>query len=135
MSNPNDQKIEALRQAIQTKEKKLVDPGRVPYETNLSLELDGARYNLNTIETPVLELLILKIYRLQTDAVTLGFETPTLSGFPTSAWLHDLQHKRATRLHTSALAKLSKLHTRLNSLLSEEARTASELEEIAKLLQ
>lgn len=146
----NDAKIKQLKAVV---DKKVKDLGSAPiknfktsmlYPIKYGNEFSTNKVNLNTLTTRnalfevAADLAFRKESRVQAAAI-LGdvdlLDIPLeVHGYPIEDWQHDLKILYRTIVYKKELAELKALESKLQSLMSEEAKTESELDDIAKLL-
>lgn len=133
----NDARVAQLRLDIEAKKTALKNrSSRFVPVTNCSLELDGQRYNLNVLKQDEILLVGAKIQSLITAATALWGKADgvVVSGYKLEDWLTDLKSRIEVVSVKAEEAKLAQLDTQLKQLLSEDARTANALDDIAALL-
>ena len=143
----NDKKILDLKNVISTKKSKLKSLKFTPV-TNCSLELDGTRFNIHTLSSNDLTLLLVKLNSLvlsmndlknhrsgsSTDNGCFIINSLTLSGYSIQNWVADIKSKLEIIAQKEEENNLKALESKLSVLLSNDKRTELELEAIEKLL-
>ena len=133
--NKNDDKILALKKRVEAKKATVGPVKRFSPLTSCSIELDGTRYNLHTMNQESLIFLLCKLTTLDAAAEKLGYvEQCMISGFPTNDWIADIQTKLEIMAQKSDLEKLKAMEAQLNKLLSDDKKTELEIDSIAAML-
>ena len=131
----NDKKILDLKKIIENKKEVLK---RLKFNftpiTNCSLELDGARFNIHTLGTDALTLLLIKLNSLILSMTDLKISSLHISGYSVHNWVADIKSKLEIIAQKEEENNLKALESRLSVLLSNDKRTELELEAIEKLL-
>lgn len=132
----NDERILNLKKEIEAKKKALAKVKRFAPETNCNLELDGVRYNLNTLNKDTLKLLFLKlsIYHEHTKGIDM-FNDMKISNYKLDEWLHDIKSKLENIQLSEEKGKLNIMEIKLADLLSDDKKVELELDEIEKLIK
>ncbi len=131
----NDDKILALKKQIEAKKAAVGPAKRFSPLTSCSIDLDGIRYNLHTLNRESLIFLLCKLTALDDAAEKLGYAKQCMiSGFPTSDWITDIQTKLEIMAQKSELEKLKAMEVQLNKLLSNDKKTELEIDNIATML-
>lgn len=128
----NDDTILALKEKIE-KQKKELGAKFVPI-TNCSLELNGVRYNIHTLNSneknTIMELLI-KLNSQLHSAIHLGFDKEyKISGFTIYEWIVDLTAKMKVVSVKDKERELKTMEAKLDTLLSTDKKTELELQAI-----
>jgi hypothetical protein len=136
MSNINDKKIMELKQQITEKKVKLEGINRFVPITNCSLELDGQRYNLNTLQKEQLIQLMVKVNLYSMSAKDLKLdEDYIVSGYKLEEWITDMKAKLDIMSKKDEERKLKAMEEKLDRMLSDEKKTELELNDIEALLK
>lgn len=136
MNNLNDKKIMELKQQIAEKKVKLEGIGRFAPITNCSLELDGQRYNLNTLQKEQLIQLMVKVNLYLMSAKDLKlYEDYIVSGYKPEEWITDMKVKLDIMSKKDEERKLKVMEEKLDRMLSDEKKTELELNDIEALLK
>jgi hypothetical protein len=136
MSNINDKKIMELKQQIAEKKVKLEGINRFVPVTNCSLELDGQRYNLNTLQKEQLIQLMIKVNLYSISAKDLKLdEDYIISGYKPEEWITDMKAKLNVISKKDEERKLKAMEEKLDRLLSDEKKTELELNDIEAMLK
>ena len=136
MSNLNDEKILLLKNKIQQKKSELdkLNKKFTPL-TSCSIEFEGERYNVHTLDKNKIIELTIKLNVLNKSALELGYENDYLiSGFKMGDWLQDLKNKLEVISYKSKLKELKELESKLDNMLSDDKKIELELEEIENLI-
>jgi hypothetical protein len=137
----NDAKIKTLIAAVEKQKAEMGKRPKVSFETNgLFTCRDGSRLNLNTVGS--VEVLVSALAELlQTQSAELGAAkllgvdvTVKLNNQSADDWVADFKQQVAVIQWRDQKTKLDKLNKKLGKLMSEDARTANELEDIEKML-
>ena len=125
-----------LKKKIEDEKVKLKDSTKFSPITNCSLELDGVRCNINTLQRQgLIELLIkLNIFKLSAEDLNL-LQEYKLSGFLVTEWIDDVKSKLNIVSRKLEEANLKIMEDKLTKMLSDEKKTELELNEIAELLK
>lgn len=135
MANTNDATILQLKKLIDAKKEKLGTAARFVPVTNCSIELDGQRLNINTLNKEQLTLLAVKLQSYLIAAKTLDVsEDFSISGYHVSDWIEDLQSKLNIQSRIEEAKKLKAMENKLEQLLSEDKKVELELNDIASFL-
>lgn len=136
----NDAQIKQYREAIEAKRKSLGDKPKLAYSTNASLDLDGARINLNTLGSAaqcvevVARLLTLNGSNAEANEI-LGTDVRLkFGGFTASEWISDIKLRLSLVTWEAGKKKLAAMDTRLRDLMSDDAQTADAIADIASQL-
>ena len=131
----NDAKILELRNKIEKKKKELGSARRFAPITNCSLELDGCRYNLHTLDRETAIALLVKISAYCHSAESLGYlEEYKVAGYLMLDWQHDVRAKLENLSVQAENRRLKALETQLEKLLSDDKKTELAIDEIANSL-
>lgn len=136
MSNQkNDDKILELKQQIEKKKAEFRVVKRFSPITNCSIEIDGMRYNIQTLNENQLILMLIKLnmYRLSAKDLNL-VQDIFISSYNINDWISDIQDKLSVLNYNTELSKLKAMETKLEKMLSDEKKTELELDEIANML-
>jgi hypothetical protein len=135
MQNKNDERILKMRETVATKKKELELLAKPSYETNLSLVIQGERYNLNVASKAVLlsllmDLVIMKVAS-EREELLKDFE---LSGFKIEQWIADIKTKLKMLDKRTKEQELKVLEDKLLTMLSEDKKIDLELDELEKMI-
>ncbi len=131
----NDEKILELKKIIEQRKQELGEKKPFAPVTSCSIDLDGTRYNIHTInDLGSLDFLLVKLHALEMSAKDLGVKI-NISGFPLEDWLTDLCAKGEALYRKQKEAELKALEKKLDTLLSADKRTELEIDSIADLLK
>lgn len=136
MSNVNDAKIMELKKQIAEKKEKLAGINRFVPTTNCSVEVDGTRYNINTLQKEqIIHLMVrLNLYRISAKDLELTEEF-NISGYKPEEWITDLKVKLDILSKKDEERKLKAMEDKLDRLLSDEKKTELELDDIEAMLK
>lgn len=149
-STVNDKKILDLKSVIASKKSKIKSTRFIP-STNCSLDLDGVRYNIHTLNTDALTFLLIKLNSLILSMNDLNSHSETvkgerksgrtslidsfiISGYSVDSWIADIKTKLEVIAQKEEENNLKALESKLSTLLSNDKRTELELDAIEKLL-
>lgn len=139
----NDAKIIQLLGIVEQKRQQLGTKPRHILETNGVFKFPtGNHFNINATADPniFIEALSFLLERRNCHAEAcklLEIENPppfVYNGYDVEQWGTDFKNRIAAIRYNERKLELARLEKKLNGLVSEEGRTASELDEIAKLL-
>jgi hypothetical protein len=138
----NDETIKGLMAKVAEKKASLGNKPKVSWRTNAVFKYDGSTHiNLNTVSDskPLVEALSFLLFRQMTMAKAgemLGVEVSEFEwgGYGMSDWVEDFKMRLSIIKWESEKGKLTILENKLASLVSEEAKTEMELENISKML-
>lgn len=137
----NDAKIAQYREALESKRSELGEKPKLAYGTNALLELDGARINLNTLSSEEECVKIASQLLSQDQLAKLANEalgtkvTLKFGDFTVTQWLADLKLRVSLIAWERKKKKLNAMDAQLKSLMSEDAKTADAIADIAKQLE
>ena len=142
MSSKNDLKIKELTIKVEEQQAKLGKKPKIAFITNAVFNEGadlGSPLNLNVLKKEYLIRLTTKLFSLKLaheEAIKfLGMEVPlTVSNYPVSDWLEDIKTRFKILEFEENQKKLDLTKEKLKQLLSEDARTELELENIEKNL-
>ena len=130
----NDDRILELRKKIETKQKVLeLNKTKFVPKTNLVLELDGEKHNLNVANENKLNLLLVKLNMYVMSANDLKLYNFEISGYPIVYWMSDIQSKLNVLTIKKQEKELADAQAKLECLLSEDKKTELEIEAIAAM--
>lgn len=136
MSNINDAKIMELKKQIEDKKGKLAGITKFAPITNCSIELDGVRYNINTLQKEQLISLMVRLNSYMLSAKDLNIlDDYKISGYKVGEWIVDIRTKLDILSRKDEEIKLKVMEAKLDKLLSDEKKTELELNEIADILK
>lgn len=135
MTGKNDATILKLKEQIAKKKKELGKTSRLSSVTNMSLEIDGTRYNLHVVDKIKLQQLAIKVKMYLMSAKELDLEEVEYSGYTLYEWLGDILDKLSIIEHKEKEAELAKLEAKLSKMLSNEKQVELELQDIAEKLK
>ncbi len=131
----NDDRILELKKQVENKKKEIAKKNvKFVPETNLVIEINGIKTNINVLNKKDLEslLVILNMYRM--SAVDLEMKDFEISGYKVDQWMNDVKAKINMKTLKNEEAELKRLEEKLDKLLSEDKKTELELDSIAALL-
>lgn len=131
----NDQRILDLKDQIKSKKEELITVQKKVPVTNCSLDLEGKRYNLHTLNKNDLKHLSVKLNMYKLSAKDLGYEGVFLiSGYDVKDWLRDIKNRLDMIEKREKKQELEIMEKKLESLLSNKKKVEIELDEIESLL-
>lgn len=128
----NDERVLQLKKQIEEKRSELSTEKFVPM-TNLVLDMEDKKYNLNVLQENELRFLMIKLNAYAMSADDLKEEL-VISGYDVNAWLADTCGKLGVMTNNKKRNELKVLEAKLDKMLSDEKKTELELDEIAALL-
>lgn len=133
-TNANDKKILDLKNIINDKKSKLKPLTFAPV-TNCSLDLDGTRYNIHTLNPETLTYLLIKLNSYALSMNNLNIQSFNISGYTIYNWILDIKTKLKIISQKEEEINLKNLESKLSILLLNDKRTELELESIENLLK
>lgn len=131
----NDDRILELKKQVENKKKEIAKKNvKFVPETNLIIEINGQKTNINVLSEKDLNslLVILNMYRMSSADLEMNdFE---ISGYKVDQWMNDVRAKINMKTLKNEEAELKRLEEKLDKLLSEDKKTELELDSIAALL-
>jgi len=132
----NDQRIIKLRNQIEIKKEKIGDVLKLVPLTNCSLELDGERFNLHTLQKDPLTLLLIKLNLYKMSAVELKVgQDFKIGGYLIEEWMIDIEARLKFLANKDEKLKLRKMEDKLKDMLSDNKKVELEIDEIENLLK
>lgn len=131
----NDDRILELKKQVENKKKEIAKKNvKFVPETNLVIEINGQKTNINVLSEKDLEslLVILNMYRM--SAVDLELKDFEISGYKVDQWMNDVKAKINMKTLKREETELKELESKLDKLLSDDKKTELELDSIAALL-
>jgi len=137
----NDKRIREFLDKVEALKKEVDNKPRYTLETNGALVIDGVVVNLNTIQNVdkiinALAALTMQKQTREAAAKELGIDDYEFKqdGYTYDQWVSDLKMRVGEVQRQAKKKHLEKLEKTLSQLVSEEERTAMELDKIADLL-
>lgn len=137
----NDDKIKQYRKTVEAFRKKIGDSPKLQYATNGVLILDGGKFNLNLLNSidaciDVASQLINRdqSYLKACSALGLPEKNLMLGNYPVTDWIGDIRQRVDMITWRTEKTKLDTMDAKLKELMSEEAKTADVLSDIANEL-
>lgn len=133
----NDQQIKQYREKVEAKRKELGEKPKIAYDTNGVLPLDGNKFNLNILRNleacvDLASQLIARRDAQDTANEILGTDIQIkLGGFTIDQWLGDIKLRVQTMKWDVENKKLQAMDAKLAELLSDDAKTADAIADIA----
>lgn len=130
----NDDRILELRKQIETRQN-LLELSKVKFvpKTNLVIELDGEKHNLNVANENKLNLLLVKLNMYAMSANDLKLYDFKISGYPIVSWMSDINGKLNILSIKKQEKELADAQAKLECLLSEDKKTELEIDAIAAM--
>lgn len=133
MVTKNDETVLQLKRKLDKKRDELASMKPFVPETNLVLELEGLKTNLNVLDEDSLKRLKIKLHLYEMSMKDLELYLP-ISGYRIDQWMHDIDGKIETVSRKNKEKELKQLEAKLDKLLSDDKKVELELQEIAGLL-
>lgn len=135
MSNKNDARILEMKKQIAAKREKVRQIKMFIPLTNLVLNFESNKYNLNVLNKEQLTYLLVKLNMVQMSATDLGLkESVTFDGYSVSSWMTDIKGKLSMLNKKEEEHKLSRMESKLELMLSQEKQVELELDSIESFL-
>lgn len=133
--NKNDDRILELKKQVENKKKEIAKKNvKFVPETNLVIEINGIKTNINVLNEKDLESLLVILNMYHMSAVDLEMKDFEISGYKVDQWMNDVKAKINMKTLKNEEAELKRLEEKLDKLLSEDKKTELELDSIAALL-
>lgn len=129
----NDKRIKELKEKIQDQLNNLPKV-TMDFNTNLVLDFHGKQYNLNMASMNTLQEVLINLYLYQTAIDALNIHEFSLNGFIVEDWIQDINKLIDIRNTKNRRKELTDAITKLDSLLSDVAKTADFLDDVENLL-
>lgn len=136
----NDKQIEQYRQTVETKRTELGTEPRPAYATNQLIQLDpfdSKKLNLNllnSVEKCVETVRLIMLQAQAQDAANQALGTNIqlkIGGYTTDEWIGDIKSRLEVIEWKAEKVKLDAMDKKLSELLSEDAKKAKAIEDIA----
>lgn len=137
----NDAEIKKYRQAVDVKRKELGIKPKLAYTTNALLDLDGERVNLNTLMNDEQCVFVTGKILGAVDIIkrandTLGTDVTLRFGdFTAEQWIGDIKLRVQLLTWEAKKKKLTAMDKKLSLLMSDDAKTADAIADIAAALE
>lgn len=128
MENKLDKRIFTLKEIIEQEEKSIKKAKKFQPITNCMWFYETP-FNLNTMEINTLELLLIKVRTMLDTANKLKIN-PQVEGYSLKDWVSDIKSKIDSLKIIHRKRELILHKTKLTSLLSEQAKVSSALDDI-----
>lgn len=130
----NDQRIRDLKDAIQ---KQIDEIPKIDknFKTNLSLTFHDKFYNLNVVTEDNLTELLIQLYLYKTAISDLGIKDFTISSYSVCDWIDDIKKMINIKHCNTRLAELRKNYNKIDSMLSDTAKTEDYLNGLEEFLK
>lgn len=133
MATKNDEQIIKLKELVDKKREEIKKIKKPTFETNLVLDLEGQKYNLNVLGAESLKMLKVRLNMYRLSMKDLSMNIP-ISGYSVEQWLADISNKISCHEYKKHEKDLEETEKKLNALLSEDKKVELELNELAKSL-
>lgn len=137
MAQKTDQKVLALKEAVQAKKQELAGkPQRFIPRTTAIFEDNGRKVNIHSLSREEMVWYACD-FKARIDAAEhLGFPAVelTLKGFPLTEWLDDVVQRIRVLDAKTGMAELTEMEEKLNALLSREAVVELEVDALSSLI-
>ena len=131
----NDERVLQLKKQVENKKKELADKKcKFVPETNLILEINGDRVNLNVLNENQLKNILVQLNMYRLSVADLKMDDFVVSGYTVDQWMNDVRDKLGEKELKREENELKSLEAKLDKLLSEDKKTELELDSIAALL-
>ena len=136
----NDARISQYRDTSELKRKELGEKPKLAYVTNALLDLDGTKVNLNTLSTDEECVLVVSKLLSVTDMAdranaVLGTKVmPKFGDFTAAQWIEDIKLRVRVISWEAKKKKLAAMDAQLKTLMSDDAKTANAIADIAAQL-
>lgn len=137
----NDAKIQEYRSLVESKREQLGQKPKMAYITNALIPLnDNDRINLNTLSTEeaCVDVTRSLLMRRSFDKLAnrlLGTNVESkIGGFTVHEWIKDIKLRVQAILWEKKKKQLTAMDTKLKALMSDDAKTADAIKDIASLL-
>lgn len=132
----NDSKIIELKEGIAKKKKALAGGHvKVTTKTNCSLQINGTRYNINTLKGQELQRVLIAVNVLFLSAKDLEIQDEYKhDGYILQDWLSDLKSRVKVEQYKKKVKEMGALEKQLDSLLSDDKLTELTLVGISDLI-
>lgn len=136
----NDAQIKKFRKTVETKRAALGTKPKLGYATNASIMMDGSRINLNTLDEDqcvdlVTRLLAQSHFNSEANKALGTNVKPRVGDFTVTEWIADIKLRVQLLAWESDKKKLNAMDAKLQELMSEGARTADAIADIAAQLE
>ena len=132
----NDERIMNLKLQIKEKEDSMKKAKKFVPVTNCSVEMNGVRFNINTMNREGLIELLIRLNSLRLSAIDLGFEKECmLSGYNVEDWIADIEARLEVLAYSIEKSKLQALERKLHELLSTDKKVELEIDSIINSLK
>ena len=133
MANKNDKVILGLKKEIEVKKALLAKTQKFVPKTNCSLPFQGSNINLHVADKETLLKVIANLKSLELGLHSvLPEEKLIINGYVVTDWLDDSINKFNNLNITAEKERLSKLESKLHTLLSSDTRVSLLIEDIKK---
>lgn len=129
----NDKKIKVLKEQI-LEQINNIKPIQKDFVTNLILTFRATTYNLNILQEPNLNELLINLYLYQFAIDKLEITEFNLSGYNVEDWMADIRKLLKIKEQNTKLNQLRGTLDKLNDLMSNEAKTEEFLDNIQQML-
>jgi len=133
----NDNQIKDYRTKVEAKRSALGSKPRVNYVTNMLLPLNDSKLNLNLMNTEkacidvAQQLAMMHNAQVQANEWLGTSQSLTVGNFKVEEWVEDIRTRLSIINWDQEKQKLNAMDTKLAGLLSEDAKTANAIADIA----
>ena len=136
MNIKNDEIILTLKKKVDEKKALIKKAAKFSPITNCSIELDGIRFNIQTLSKDLIILMLVRLNSYKMSAKELDLvDSLIISGYKVTDWIEDLQSRLVNINKKDEESKLRAMEIKLEALLSNEKKVELELDDIAKSLE
>jgi hypothetical protein len=134
-----DSEIFQIKEKIFQKKKELESISKPQWKTNCNIEIFGKKQNLHVSTMgdchTILSFLLTMQEKSEEASSILGYDdTPFYMGYPLADWIHDVTMRGKILNKKRMEEKFVILNSKLDALLSDDAKREIEIKEIKKLL-
>lgn len=130
----NDQRIRDLKDAIQ---KQIDEIPKIDknFKTNLSLTFHDKFYNLNVVTENDLKELLIQLHLYDSAISALDIKDFVISSYAVADWIDDVKKMIDIKHYYTRLAELRRSFNKIDSMLSDTAKTEDYLNGLEKFLK
>lgn len=131
----NDDRILELKKQVENKKKEIAKKNvKFVPETNLIIEINGQKTNINVLSEKDLNSLLVILNMSRMSSADLEMNDFEISGYKVDQWINDVKAKINMKTLKREETELKELESKLDKLLSDDKKTELELDSIAALL-
>lgn len=134
MAKNNDERIRELKLLINSE---LINLNKITkdFATNLILNFNDKTYNLQVVPIMELKELYIRLYLYQVAIDSIPIEDFNLCGFMVEDWMSDIDKLIKIKEQDNRVNKLRQELSKLDSLLSDEAKTSDYLDNLTNFIK